>query len=78
MRSLNHAASGRQHHLFRRRVLAAPLLALTLLPPARAQSAELEAAIRELHPYEVPEILALPVSAGLPAYLEWLSQSCAP
>jgi periplasmic divalent cation tolerance protein len=28
--------------------------------------------IRSNHPYEVPEILALPVAAGLPAYLEWL------
>ncbi len=34
----------------------------------------LEAAIRELHPYEVPEILALPVVAGLPAYLAWLAE----
>lgn len=36
---------------------------------------ELEAALRELHPYEVPEILALPVAAGLPAYLEWLGSA---
>lgn len=36
----------------------------------------LESAIRELHPYEVPEILALPVAAGLPAYLAWLGESC--
>ena len=36
---------------------------------------ELEAAIRELHPYEVPEILALPVVAGLPAYLAWLRET---
>jgi periplasmic divalent cation tolerance protein len=35
--------------------------------------ADLEAKIRELHPYDVPEILALPVAAGLPAYLAWLS-----
>jgi len=35
--------------------------------------AELEAALRERHPYEVPEILAVPVAAGLPAYLEWLA-----
>lgn len=33
----------------------------------------LEAAIRERHPYEVPEIIALPISAGLPAYLNWLA-----
>jgi len=34
--------------------------------------AGLEAAIRELHPYEVPEIIAIPITAGLPAYLGWL------
>lgn len=33
---------------------------------------EIEAAIRRLHPYEVPEIIALPVTHGLPAYLQWL------
>jgi len=31
----------------------------------------LEAMLLEKHPYEVPEILALEVSGGLPAYLEW-------
>ena len=38
--------------------------------------AELEAAIRELHPYEVPEILALPVGAGSESYIGWLKESC--
>lgn len=33
---------------------------------------ELEATIRELHPYRLPEIIALPISKGLPAYLDWL------
>ena len=37
---------------------------------------DLEAAIRELHPYEVPEIIALPVVAVLPDYLKWLTESC--
>jgi len=32
----------------------------------------LEAAIRERHPYEVPELLAVPVRYGLDAYLSWL------
>lgn len=32
----------------------------------------LEAKIRELHPYDVPEIVALPIAHGLPAYLDWL------
>ncbi len=31
-----------------------------------------EQAIRAAHPYEVPEILALPVAAGSAAYLQWL------
>ena len=33
---------------------------------------ELEGAISAKHPYEVPEIICLPVDAGLPAYLDWL------
>jgi len=33
---------------------------------------EVERELRRLHPYEVPELLSLPVQAGLPAYLQWL------
>lgn len=33
-----------------------------------------EAAIRRLHSYEVPEILAMPIVAGSEAYLKWLSK----
>lgn len=33
----------------------------------------LEKAIAGLHPYEVPEIIALPIAQGLPAYLNWLA-----
>jgi periplasmic divalent cation tolerance protein len=32
----------------------------------------LEEAIREVHPYDVPEILAVPVVAGSKSYLDWL------
>ena len=32
----------------------------------------LEAAIRELHPYDLPEIIAWPVVAGLAEYLRWV------
>ena len=31
-----------------------------------------EAAIRRVHPYEVPEIIAMPILAGSSAYLAWL------
>lgn len=33
----------------------------------------LEAAIRERHPYELPEIVAVPVAHGLPDYLAWVA-----
>jgi periplasmic divalent cation tolerance protein len=35
---------------------------------------QVEAAIRELHPYEVPEVLAVPVVRGSESYLQWLEQ----
>jgi periplasmic divalent cation tolerance protein len=34
--------------------------------------------IRELHPYEVPEILALPVWGGFRGYLEWVMDETGP
>lgn len=34
---------------------------------------ELERHLREAHGYDVPEILCLPVTAGNPAYLDWLA-----
>lgn len=37
-----------------------------------------EQVIRERHPYEVPEIIAIPVAHGLPAYLEWVAAETAP
>ena len=33
----------------------------------------LEKLIAELHPYETPEIIALPITQGLPAYLNWVA-----
>lgn len=38
----------------------------------------LEQAIRAAHPYELPEIVAVPISQGLPAYLAWLAAETAP
>ena len=39
-----------------------------------AQAAAIEH-IRTHHPYQVPEILAVPVSDGLPAYLAWVAEN---
>ena len=45
-----------------------------VLLKTRAENVErLKARILELHPYEVPEILAVPVESGYQAYLDWLS-----
>lgn len=38
----------------------------------------LERAILELHPYELPEIIAVPIAAGLPGYLTWINQATTP
>jgi len=38
-----------------------------------ARYVALEAVIRRLHPYELPEIIAVPVAQGLPGYLQWVA-----
>ncbi len=39
--------------------------------------AGLEAYIAEYHPYDVPEVIRLPITAGLPGYLSWLDEMTA-
>lgn len=51
--------------------------ALVLLKTVRARWDALVTAIERHHPYDVPELLALPVTAGLPAYLSWLDAETA-
>lgn len=36
---------------------------------------ELESFIREYHTYEVPQILQIPISRGLPEFLDWIDQT---
>jgi len=48
---------------------------LLLIKTKRKMFAGLERAIRQLHSYDVPEILALPVSAGSKSYLQWINDS---
>ena len=45
-----------------------------LLKTVAARYGEVEAAIRRLHPYSVPEIISWPIEHGLPAYLDWVEQ----
>lgn len=48
-----------------------PLLIKTTV----ARYAALEAVIRRLHPYELPEIIAVPLTQGLPGYLQWVAEA---
>ena len=32
--------------------------------------------LRSIHPYDVPEIIFVPVVGGLPEYLQWVSKNC--
>jgi periplasmic divalent cation tolerance protein len=45
-----------------------------LIKTTRDAYGALEEAIRQAHPYELPEIVAVPIERGLPAYLDWLAE----
>lgn len=46
---------------------------LLLVIKSRVESyPRIEENILQLHPYELPEIIAIPIIAGLPAYLAWI------
>lgn len=49
-----------------------------LIKTTRAAYPRLEALVREYHPYELPEIIAVSVDAGLPGYLQWVAQETKP
>ncbi len=49
-----------------------------LIKTTRTRYTEVEQTIRALHPYEVPEIVAVPVEAGFAAYLRWIAGETQP
>lgn len=49
-----------------------------LIKTTAARYAALEQAIRAGHPYELPEIVAIPIERGLAAYLDWVSAETTP
>jgi len=49
-----------------------------LIKTTRERYPALEAAIRAGHPYTVPEIIAIPLAGGLPAYLDWVESETRP
>lgn len=49
-----------------------------LIKTTRERYSAVEAALRAAHPYELPEIVALPVAAGLAPYLAWVAGETQP
>jgi periplasmic divalent cation tolerance protein len=48
---------------------------LLLIKTRRALLGEVEARVKALHPYDVPEVIALPILDGSREYLDWLAES---
>lgn len=51
---------------------------LCLIKTTRARLREVVATVEVLHPYDTPEIIALPIDAGSRRYLDWLAASVRP
>jgi periplasmic divalent cation tolerance protein len=49
---------------------------LVVIKAAAQRVDALVARVAELHPYDVPEVLALPVAAGFEPYLDWVEREC--
>jgi len=47
---------------------------LLLIKTTRARLPALSARVLELHPHELPEVVAVEVAGGLPAYLDWVAE----
>jgi periplasmic divalent cation tolerance protein len=48
---------------------------LLIIKSTEAQCIPIQEAIRELHSYQVPELICLPIEAGLESYLNWIGTS---
>lgn len=51
---------------------------LLIIKTMEARLADLRTRLHQLHRYDLPEFLVLPVAGGSPAYLEWLASSSRP
>ncbi|MGH8280009.1 MAG: divalent-cation tolerance protein CutA [Gammaproteobacteria bacterium] len=51
---------------------------LLIIKAMASRFADLRQRLRELHPYELPEIIALPICDGDPEYLKWLTANARP
>jgi periplasmic divalent cation tolerance protein len=51
--------------------------AMLVLKTTRSRYRKLEQKIKQLHPYEVPEVIAIPLIFGSPQYIEWVTREVA-
>ena len=51
---------------------------LLVIKTSRRRLPALQRAVLKLHSYDVPEVIAIPIAAGSPAYLKWLAECLAP
>jgi periplasmic divalent cation tolerance protein len=49
---------------------------LVLFKLSEKRQSAFQEKLRSLHPYEVPEIIFIPISSGLPEYLRWVVENC--
>jgi periplasmic divalent cation tolerance protein len=49
---------------------------LVLFKLREDRQSDFQERLRSLHPYEVPEILFVPIASGLPEYLRWVTANC--
>lgn len=49
---------------------------LVIFKTTESGAAGLIRRVPELHPYDVPEVLVLPVEAGHPPYVQWIEENC--
>lgn len=69
---VNRLAPCRSTYRWRGKIESATEVPL-LIKTSAVRYAALEAAIRASHPYELPEIVAVPIAHGLPEYLAWVA-----
>lgn len=50
---------------------------LVLFKVSEDRQSAFQEKLRSLHPYDVPEIIFVPISSGLPEYLHWVIENCA-
>ncbi|MBV1774124.1 divalent-cation tolerance protein CutA [Burkholderiaceae bacterium DAT-1] len=68
---VNVSARSMSHYRWQGKIVSDQEVILMIKTRA-GQYAQVQAAIVALHPYDTPEIIALPLVDGLPAYLDWV------